>query len=94
MNDMNEVWKPVIGYEGLYEVSSFGRARSYRQGKPTILSSPSNSCGYPSVKLRNNGRVRTVTVHRLVALHFIPNPEELPQINHIYGNKTNNMVKI
>lgn len=89
MDCSTEIWKPIAGYDNRYEVSSFGRVKR-NDGK--ILFTAPNSCGYPSVKLRHNGGRKTLTVHRLVAEQFLPNPEALPQINHIDGNKLNNRV--
>lgn len=86
----DEVWMPIAGCTGRYEISSIGRVRKC-DGK--ILSAPVNSCGYPSVKIIKAGCRKTVTVHRLVAEHFLPNPNDWPQINHIDGNKLNNRVE-
>lgn len=103
---MNEIWKSIAGYEGLYEVSNMGNVRSldrdyvnsrghhcHLSGK--VLKPAVHDCGYRTVDLRdtlNNNR-RRVFVHRLVALAFVPNPDpgNLNQINHKDEDKTNNV---
>ena len=88
---MEEIWKPIKGYEDRYLVSNFGNVFSI---KKNTLMTPSSSIGYYIVKL-SNGCVKTQKakkVHRLVAEAFIPNPNNLPCINHIDGNKLNNRV--
>lgn len=103
MTILNEQWKPVKGYEGYYKVSNIGRVKSldrcvtirgnviqHRKGK--ILSSHINHKGYVEVFLSKEGRGQTLTVHRLVAESFIPNPNNYPQVNHKDENKQNNCV--
>ena len=100
---IEEIWKPVIGYEGLYEVSSYGRVRSldrYVKGKGEsywlrkgkVLSPEKNKDGYLLVSLCCNGKRYLRTVHRLIAQAFIPNPDNLPEVNHLDEDKTNNRV--
>lgn len=92
---MNEIWKSVTGYEGLYEVSNLGRVKSLvykRLGHERILKSGNNMYGYKMVVLRKNNKSKTITVHILVAQAFIPNPDNLPEVNHIDENKSNNSV--
>ena len=95
MNDNIEIWKPVVGYEGLYECSNLGNIRSlnYRHTN-TIknLSLSLNKDGYVQVKLWKNCKGKVLAVHRLVAEAFIPNPNNKPQIDHINTDKTNNTV--
>ena len=83
---MIEEWRDVLGYEGLYEVSDQGRVR--RNGK--ILKPGKNNWGYLQVFLSKNEILKTSKIHRLVASAFIPNPQNLPEINHKDENKTNN----
>lgn len=83
---MEEVWKDVKGYEGLYHVSNLGRVR--RNGR--ILKARVKRKGYLGVVLYNKSEPKHYTIHRLVAEAFIPNHENKPQVNHIDENKTNN----
>ncbi len=89
-----EIWKPITDYEDLYEVSNYGRIRSLcgRYGKNKILSQCVGSKGYKLVTLCKKGKQKTVNVHRLVAMAFIPNPDSLPCVNHIDEDKSNNNV--
>ncbi len=95
MNKNIEIWKPVVGYEGLYECSNLGNIRSlnYRHTN-TIknLSLSLNKDGYVRVKLWKNCKGKVLAVHRLVAEAFVPNPNNKPQIDHINTDKTNNTV--
>lgn len=84
-----EEWKNVIGYEGLYEVSNKGNVRNVRRNK--LLRLQKNQ-GYIRVGLSKNGIKTWLRVHRLVAQAFLPNPDNLPQINHKDEDKTNNSV--
>lgn len=85
---MEEEFKEIIGYEGWYWVSNLGNVKSkFKQLKPCI-----NKDGYYVVSLCKENRVKTFSIHRLVALHFIDNPDNLPQVNHKDECKTNNCV--
>ena len=83
------MYKNVIGYEGVYQVSECGDVK--RIGKDKILK-PQLSKGYFKLELCKNSMRKNHNIHRLVALAFIPNPLNKEQVNHIDGNKLNNNV--
>ncbi len=97
---MNEVWKDVKGYEGLYQVSSEGRIKSLsrivvnkrvtRKSKEKILKPGLGKAGYFIIILSKDLISKTLSVHRLEAITFISNPDNLPEVNHKDGNKQNN----
>ena len=87
---MMEEWRAVPGYEGLYEVSNIGNVRNVRRNKLLRLQKTNN--GYIRVVLSKNGIKTAFQVHRIAAQAFIPNPDNLPQINHKDEDKTNNNV--
>lgn len=101
INNNVEIWKDIVGYEGLYEVSNQGRVRSLdritnngtqlRKGK--ILKGKIRSNGYASVHLSINGKTKWLNRHRIVALAFLPNPNNYPVINHKNEDKTDNRVE-
>lgn len=96
----NEIWRPVVGYEGLYEVSNFGRVKSLGntlkcsrfKGIVTIMKQEVSNFGYYRVSLRKDRKYKHWGVHRLVAIAFLPNPDNLPIINHKDCNPKNNNV--
>ena len=99
-----EYWKPVVGYENLYEVSNLGRIRSFdrwvkskngsiRICRGRILKPYTNKDGYLCVVLSKNNKQKTFRVNRLVAQAFLDNPNNLPQVNHKDENKQNNNVE-
>ena len=98
-----EVWKPVVGYEGRDEVSNFGRVKSkerfrrancgtFRRIDERIMKQCLDRDGYLSINLYNDCERKHALVHRLVAEAFIPNPNNLPQVNHKDERKTNNCI--
>ena len=102
MNETSEVWRPVKGFEGVYEVSSLGRVKSlarvihrgssdYSTRDRILTASLKN--GYPFVSLTNGRRTRPEYVHRLVAEAFIPNTLGFPCVNHKDETRTNNSVE-
>lgn len=86
---MKEIWKDIKNFEGLYQVSNLGRIKN---NKDEILK-PAIKRGYNQVTLCKNGERKYIGVHRLVAESFIPNPNNLPQVNHKDENKLNNTVQ-
>ena len=92
MSTNKELWLPIKGYEGLYEVSNTGYVRSIRRNNK-LLKYNSTSYGYKRVGLYKDGKQKFHTIHRLVAETFIPNDNLLPEVNHIDGDKFNNTVE-
>lgn len=87
-------WKPVVGYEGLYQVSSDGHIRSlHPRRKGQILPQRIERAGYFEIQLSKKGVSTYYYVHRLVAAAFIPNSENKPCINHRNGIKTDNRIE-
>lgn len=82
-------WRDISGYEGIYQISNTGEVRN-ASGK--ILRQSKNKKGYFQLCLTKNKIERTERVHRLVAKTFIPNPDNLPTVNHKDENKENNCV--
>lgn len=91
---MQEIWKDIPGYENLYQVSNIGNVRSLhnRYKNKEYLKPCINGKGYLLVSLCKNHSQKSINVHRLVAQVFIPNPNNLPCINHKDENKQNNNV--
>ena len=87
-----EKWRDIPGYEGFYQVSDLGNIRSIRFNKIRNMKSW-DSNGYRAVELYLNNNGYTVGIHRLVALAFIPNPENKPEVNHKDRNRSNNNVE-
>lgn len=92
---IKEIWVDIPGWEGFYQVSNFGRILSLNYnhtGKPRLRIARLGRGGYLYVNLHKCGVTKTMKVHRLVAIAFIPNPNNLPQINHKDEDKLNNCV--
>lgn len=87
---MNEQWADIPGFEDYYQVSNMGRVRSVRTGR--ILKNHLAKRRYYVVALCVNRRQTTCLIHRMVATAFVPNPDKKPQVNHIDGDVTNNLV--
>lgn len=101
-----EVWKDINGYEGIYQISNMGRVRSLRRIKKGWETNNRGFCTsskiieerilkqhfnkYLYARLFNDSKYKSHGVHRLVGQHFIPNPENKPEINHKWGIKTDN----
>lgn len=92
---MQEIWKDVVGFEGLYKFSNLGNVISTRRNysKGTWYLKPFYNGGYLRVSLVVNWKKKSFLVHRLVAEAFIPNPDNRDTVNHIDGCKTNNHVE-
>lgn len=90
---MTEIWRDIEGYEGLYQVSNKGHVKSLKWGKERILRPMINSSGYLKVQLYKNTAHQYRYIHRLVAITFIQNPDNKPQVNHKDENKLNNCVE-
>lgn len=101
---MNEIWKDIVGYEGLYQVSNLGRIKSLSRFKKCgkentigyikpecILKPNKQKSGYCYITLKGK-QTKFTTIHRLVAQAFIPNPNDYPCVNHKDENKSNNNV--
>ena len=80
--------KNVVGYEGIYGITSCGKVWSYKRKK--FLTPGVNNKGYLYVNLCKDGKVKKYKIHRLVAEAYLPNPNNLPQVDHIDGNKMHN----
>lgn len=104
VNKMIEIWKDICGYEGIYQVSNYGRIKAlslkvYSNNKllyikkEKILSLRTEKHGYQSISLHKNNTSKRLLVHRLVAEAFIPNPENKTEVNHINGIKADNNVE-
>ena len=91
---MNNIWKDIKGYEGIYQINVNGDIKSSpRKGtKGGLLKTFEDKDGYLCVGLNKNDKRKTYKVHRLVAMTFIPNNLNLPEINHKDEDKTNNHV--
>lgn len=94
-----EQWLPIKGYEGLYEVSSMGRLKSLRRSdsigrslQDRIVTPKNCTNQYQASTLCKNGIKKQILRHRIVAMAFIPNPENKDEVNHKDGDKTNNKV--
>lgn len=103
MMECKEEWKDIEGFEGLYQISTFGRVKSlvgwvgnknikkYIHREKILKTKPKKN-GYLVVTLRYQNVIKYKSIHRLVAKTFLPNPNNYPVVNHIDGNKTNNNI--
>lgn len=85
-----EEWRDVVGYEGLYEISNMGNVRRDGRILKTHLAGGAGNKWYHYVALSKEGSVKKFRVHRLVAIAFLPNPDNLPVIDHISGDEKDN----
>lgn len=97
----NEIWKDIIGYEGFYKISNYGKVKSlarlvkmgpnkFRQTNEMFLNPSKSIHGYWRLCLQKNGKRNMHFIHRLIGKAFIPNPENKPEINHINGIRDDN----
>lgn len=90
LHQKKEIWKDIKGYESLYQVSSYGRVKSLITNK--IRKEDTNNWGYKKVTLHKDGKSKSFFIHRLVATHFIKNPNKYSEVNHKDGDKSNNHI--
>lgn len=100
---VEEIWKDIEGYEGLYQISNLGNVKSLdrevlmpngkiQHRKERIMSKRESTDGYYIAKFNVNKHSKCIAIHRLVAQTFIPNPNNLPEVNHLDTNRKNNCV--
>ena len=87
-----EIWRDIEDYEDDYQISNFGRLKSFKNGQVKILKPHVDKDGYLQSVFTKNGKHKWFKLHRLVATAFIPNLKNKPQVNHIDGHKMNNHV--
>lgn len=93
---MKEIFKNIIGYEGLYQISNYGNVKSlnyHNTNKSQLLKPSKNKYGYLRVTLCKNNKTKSYSIHRLVAISFIQNPNHYSIINHKDENPSNNNVE-
>lgn len=88
-----EIWKDIVDYEGLYEISSLGNVRRIWKSSKKLRSLKQRKDGYMEIDLWKNGKSKHIRIHQLVANAFLENPNNYSCINHIDGNKANNKVE-
>lgn len=88
-----EIWKSVVGYEGLYSISTFGNVKSFQRNRQIIMNPATTRYDYKRLSLKKNGVKKSVFVHRLVAKAFIPNPHNKRTVNHKNFNTHDNRVE-
>ena len=88
-----EIWRDIEGFEGHYQISNYGRVKSFKNGEVIIRKPHVDKDGYLQICFCDKSNHKWFKVHRLVAIAFIPNPENKETINHIDGCKMNNFVE-
>lgn len=92
-NIEGEEWRDIVGYEGKYMVSNIGRIKSFTHSFVKILRQPIAREGYCRITLSKKDNQKSCSVHRLVAMAFLPNPLNKPQVNHINSKRDDNRVE-
>lgn len=90
---MREIFKDIKGYEGIYQISNLGRVKSFTKNSEKFLKPNINRTGYATVRLYKDKIKYFTSIHRLIALAFIPNPENKRTVNHINGIKDDNRIE-
>lgn len=90
---LKEIWRDVVGYEGLYQVSNWGRVKSYLRGKERILKPVLENNGYYSVNLYKKGKLKKFSLHRLVVETFLGEISSGLVVNHLNEIKTDNRLE-
>lgn len=86
----HEIWRDIKGYEGIYQVSNLGEIKSIKKAR--IIKGSLDSRGYPHIQLFKNGKMKCFKTHRLIAINFIPNPDNKPTVNHKNGDRLDSRV--
>lgn len=102
MENQEEVWMPVVGYEKYYKVSNTGKVKRFNydsygvntkhKSKDYCLKPLDNGCGYLRIKFSVKNKAKRIMLHRIIAEAFIPNPQKKKTVNHKDGNKYNNSI--
>lgn len=87
----NEIWKDILDYEGIYQISNYGRVYNIKSNR--YLVTYTDKDGYIRLTLFKNKKSKNISVHRLIGINFIPNPENKPFINHKNGIKDDNKIE-
>lgn len=88
----DEKWAIIPGASCNHQISNTGKVKTFYLNEEKIMKPSVDNCGYEKISISINGKRKTFTIHKLVALFFLPNPLDLKEINHIDGNKRNNNV--
>jgi len=90
---MREIFKDIPDYNGIYQISNLGRVKSFKRKQEVFLTSAINREGYVTIHLYKDRIKFFTSIHRLIAITFIPNPENKRTVNHINGNKKDNRIE-
>ena len=92
MENQEEIWKYIDGYDNKYQISNLGRVKSFKLKCEKILTPQINKKGYLCIGLCKNSKIKMTRIHRLIAFYFIPNPENKRCINHKNSIRTDNRI--